>query len=53
MVEARHRAIDKQVVDDPPFPGKASANGAMRVLRAVYNYALDKTDDPAAEPGAT
>lgn len=32
MVEARHLAI----------PGRATANGAMRVLRAVYNYAADR-----------
>jgi hypothetical protein len=39
MVEARHLAIAKQVEDKHlRFSGKASANGAMRVLRAVYNY---------------
>ena len=30
--------------------GKASANGAMRVLRAVYNFALDKTSDLPPNP---
>lgn len=51
MVEARYRAIAKQVEDKHlRFSGKASANGAMRVLRAVYNYALDKTDELPPNP---
>ena len=51
MVEARHLAIAKQVEDKHlRFSGKASANGAMRVLRAVYNYALDKTDELPPNP---
>ena len=32
MVEARHLAI----------PGRATGNGTMRVLRAVFNYAADR-----------
>jgi hypothetical protein len=50
MVEARHLAIGKQVVDAARGTGKASANGAMRVLRAVYNFALDKTDTLPPNP---
>ena len=38
MVEARHLAI----------PGRATANGVMRVLRALFNYAADR--DPTLPP---
>ena len=47
---AAHRAKAERAKQRKPFSGRASANGAMRVLRAVYNYALDKTADLPPNP---
>ena len=43
MVEERHAAIGKEA-------GPASANGAMRMLRAVWNCALDRDGALPANP---
>ena len=43
MVEEKHAAIGKAT-------GPASANGAMRALRAIWNHALDRDDTMPANP---
>ena len=43
MVEERHAAIGETA-------GPASANGAMRMLRAVWNHALDRDGSLSANP---
>jgi hypothetical protein len=43
MVEEQHAAIGKTA-------GPASANGAMRMLRAVWNHALDRDGSLPANP---
>jgi len=53
MVERRHRAIAEETAKPGRSgggenTGAATADGAMRVLRAVYNAALDK--DPTLPP---
>ncbi len=52
MVEARHRAIAAEVnARNPKRSGASSANGAMRTLRALWNFAADKYDfGPAKNP---
>ena len=42
MIERRHRNLGQI--------SPARANNAMRVLRAVYNYAMDKYDDAQGNP---
>ena len=47
MVEERHRAIAELVVKDGRYKGEATANGAMRALRVLWNYAAGRTQLPA------
>jgi len=42
LVETRHRSLGRT--------SKARANNAMRVLRAIFNYAMDKYDDMDGNP---
>jgi integrase len=42
MVEERHRAIAEEVADGGRYSGHATANSAMRALRAVFNHAIDR-----------
>jgi integrase len=39
---ARHRALFEAAKARAPRSGRAAANGAMRVLRALWNFAADK-----------
>lgn len=53
MVERRHRAIAEEIARPGRSgggvnTGKATADGAMRALRAVYNHQMDK--DPTLPP---
>jgi integrase len=43
MVEHRHLELGKQ-------PGQATANGVMRTLRAIFNWAIDRYPDVTANP---
>jgi integrase len=45
---ARHRALWEAAKERKPRSGHAVANGAMRVLRLLWNFALDK--DPSLGP---
>jgi integrase len=45
---ARHRALFEAAKEREPRSGHAVANGAMRTLRALWNFALDK--DPTLGP---
>jgi integrase len=45
---ARHRALWEAAKERKPRSGQAVANGAMRVLRLLWNFALDK--DPSLGP---
>jgi integrase len=45
---ARHRALFEAAKERKPRSGHAVANGAMRTLRALWNFALDK--DPTLGP---
>jgi integrase len=48
MVEARLRQIAKKVARGSKHAGNATANGAMRALRVLYNHAADRA--PPANP---
>jgi integrase len=43
MVETWHHRLGKQI-------GEASANGVMRVIRALYNFAIERTPDLPVNP---
>ena len=47
MVEERHRDIAELVEKAGRYNGKATANGAMRALRVLWNYAAARTQLPA------
>jgi integrase len=47
MVEERHKEIAELVGKGGRYNGKATANGAMRALRVLWNYAAARTDLPA------
>ena len=42
MVESRHADIAADIAQNGQHSGHASANGAMRALRAVWNFAADR-----------
>jgi integrase len=50
MVESRHRAIAQEVSERQPHSGHAAANGAMRALRAIWNFTADRNDDLGRNP---
>lgn len=51
MVETRHRSIAEDVeAKRKGHSGKATANAAMRTLRAIYNYAADRDHTLPANP---
>jgi integrase len=52
MVEKRHREIaDKISKDGTGHSGKSTANGALRVLRILWNFAADRIPDmPRTNP---
>jgi integrase len=50
MVEDRHIKIAKDMSKQGHHNGHATANGAMRTFRTLYNFALDRTPDLPANP---
>ena len=52
MVEARHRAIAAEVLVDGRYSGEASANGAMRALRLLWNFAKEREPNLPENPVA-
>ena len=50
MVEARHRAIAAEVLADGRYSGEASANGAMRTLRLLWNFAKEREPNLPENP---
>ena len=42
MVEKRHREIQKKVAAGGRYSGHATANGAMRALRVLWNFAAER-----------
>ena len=49
MVEARHKSIAKEIAGAASAKGRtgaAAANAAMRALRALWNFAADRTELP-------
>ena len=50
MVEARHRAIAAEVLAGGRYSGEASANGAMRALRVLWNFAMEREPNLPANP---
>src|SRR5262249_26214697 len=42
MVEDEHLAIAKRIAREGRYSGRATANSAMRALRAVWNHAADR-----------
>jgi integrase len=50
MVEDRHRAIASSISKRGRNAGKVTANGAMKTLRTLYNFAKDRTPDLPANP---
>ena len=52
MVEARHRAIAAEVLADGRYSGEASANGAMRTLRLLWNFAKEREPNLPENPVA-
>ena len=46
MVEERHKEIAELVRKAGRYNGKATANGAMRALRVLWNYAAKRTQLP-------
>jgi integrase len=47
---ARHRARAAAAAEREPSSGAASANGAMRALRALWNFAAERLPDLPANP---
>ena len=47
MVEERHREIAELVGRGGRYNGQATANGAMRALKVLWNYAKDRATLPA------
>ena len=52
MVEARHRAIAAEVLAGGRYSGEASANGAMRALRVLWNFAMEREPNLPPNPVA-
>jgi integrase len=50
MVDEKHRDIAKKVAAEERFTGHATANGVMRALRALWNFARERTPDMPANP---
>jgi integrase len=49
-VEIRHREIAKEVIARNGTSGAGTANGAMRTLRAIWNFAVDRYELPGRNP---
>lgn len=52
MIEARHREIAAEVAGAGRFSGAATANGAMRAFRVLWNFAADREPSLPANPVA-
>jgi integrase len=50
MVEKRHKEIAEEVAGRKKGGGSASANGAMRTLRAIWNFAADRIPNFPTNP---
>jgi integrase len=50
MVEQRHAKIAAEVKDSGRGKGHATANGVMRSLKALWNFASERDPDMAANP---
>jgi integrase len=50
MVEARHRAIQKDIQAKGQYSGAAAANMAMRTLRVLWNWAADRDQTLGPNP---
>ena len=47
---ARHRTKFEAAKERKPYSGHATSNGAMRALRAIWNFMADRVDDPPRNP---
>jgi integrase len=50
MVIERHAAIARKVQAEGQYPGEATANGAMRTLRSLWNFAAESDTNLPANP---
>jgi integrase len=50
MVEARHRAIAAEVGSAGRYDGTSTANGAMRALRVLWNFAAERNPNLPPNP---
>jgi integrase len=50
MVEERHRAIAASISKGGASNGEVTANVAMRIFRAIYSFAADRSDDMPQNP---
>jgi integrase len=50
MVEERHRAIVAEIGKGKRYAGTTTANGAMRVLRVLWNFIAERTPDLGPNP---
>ena len=50
MVEARHSEIAAEIGKGERYKGTTTANAAMRALRAIWNFAADRTPDLPPNP---
>ena len=50
MVEARHSEIAAEIGKGKRYKGTTTANATMRALRAVWNFAADRTPDLPPNP---
>ncbi|HEY1474033.1 MAG TPA: tyrosine-type recombinase/integrase [Pseudolabrys sp.] len=50
MVEERHRAIATEIGRGERYKGTTTANGTMRALRLVWNFAADRIPDLPPNP---
>lgn len=50
LVEARHRAIASEIQAAGRHNGESTANGVMRSLRFLWNYAADRDSDLPTNP---
>jgi integrase len=50
MVEERHRAIVAEIGKGDRYAGTTTANGSMRALRVLWNFAAERTPDLPPNP---
>lgn len=50
MVESRHAEIAAEIGKGERYKGTTTANAAMRALRAIWNFAADRTPDLPPNP---